>query len=209
VESPLTLLAPYVAWVLAETVHASGVLACSRRLLCASIFQRCRGADDAAAVQSRVGYCRVYPQRHYFHSDRSSTGRHSGRDLVVGTHSVAVAQRAHQRDRHYRALGLGTADCLSSETLDALAQSPRSHATDKSFIPCRLDRHARDRVARGRPGTPPDGKLGRPFSLPRQYHRDDVRRHPGHAGGARTLAHPDYSYVEAGGRRVSGTRGRP
>ena len=28
VESALTLLAPYVAWVLAETVHASGVLAC-------------------------------------------------------------------------------------------------------------------------------------------------------------------------------------
>ncbi|MGZ8422191.1 MAG: hypothetical protein ACXWV7_04570, partial [Nitrospira sp.] len=71
----ITLLVPYIGWVIAESVHASAVLACVGWVVSPSVFQRRRGADNQITGPRGVGSFDLYPERSDIHSDRFSAGR--------------------------------------------------------------------------------------------------------------------------------------
>ena len=70
----ITLLAPYIAWVLGESVHASAVLACvAGGLLSPTVFQRRGGPSHTHSGARGVGLAHLYPERCDLHPHRSST----------------------------------------------------------------------------------------------------------------------------------------
>ena len=72
-EIAITLLAPYIAWVLGELGHASaGAGVRGRGAVSPAAFQRCRGSADANPSARRLGSSGVRVERFDFYLDRPS-----------------------------------------------------------------------------------------------------------------------------------------
>ncbi len=81
----ITLLAPYIAWVLGESVHASAVLACvAGGLLSPTVFQRRGGSSHAYSGARGVGSAHLCPERRHLHPDRASTRGRCARRCRLG-----------------------------------------------------------------------------------------------------------------------------
>ena len=182
----LTLLAPYVAWVLAERVHASrGARVRGRRILRAAVLQRRGRAAGAGAEPRTCGNCSSSSSTASSSSSSAcSSARCAGRCRPAALGQVLRWGAAGHPRRHPRAPGLD-ARRRATGAHRPRNTGRRTRSRRPSDLHDRLDRDARRRVPGDGTRAAADALAdGSPLPYRSRDHPHHLRRDPRHAGGA-------------------------
>ena len=197
VQITISLLTPFAAYLLAERLEVSGVLAVvAAGMYIGLAFDRPLRAHPVASA-SLLGDGRLLPQRFHLHHDRAAIARHPAKAeprAALAPNDLCLSHQRHGRPRAY-CLGFpGYLSAALAEPENAGARSRPAMATQRDH---RLGGHARRRLARGRVCAP--DCIDRPTSFSRSelHPLSHFLRHPDDAGFPR----PDASDPDPKTRR--------
>ncbi len=139
----ITLLAPYIAWVLGESVHASAVLACvaGGLHLRQSFSERCCPSHAHSSAR-RVGSAHLCPERRHLYPDRASTRGAARGDAVRELWAGAVYRGDPEFGRYRREVAVGAVGDHAATVVERGPAETRSHASVGQYFSHLLDRHA-------------------------------------------------------------------
>ena len=184
VQMTISLLTPFAAYIPAERLHLSGVLAV---VACRAVSRLARSANphgpDAAQYLRLLGDDGVPFERSGFCPDRSATAADSSYAFGPLVETADLARRTHQLRRHLHPYRLGV--YLDKPPSSGHRRS-RSGAGVAGHGDCRLDWYARCGVAGGRAGGANDPFERRPFSRSGLHSVRDVLCDSRHAGASRS-----------------------
>ncbi len=156
-EIAITLLAPYIAWVLAEQAHGSAALAC----VAGGLYLR-RHFSSIVAPATRIQARAVWDLLVFvlngfiFILIGLRLGALRGAVPSGELGPLILIGALVKCDSHRGAHAVGAGSCLGVAIGESLVAGARSDATLVASVPHRLDRHARDRIPRGGLGPTAD-----------------------------------------------------
>ena len=183
VEITLSLMTPYVAFLVPQHLGGSGVLA----TVAAGLYVSWNGPLLIPAATRLQGIFfwdlrRLSARRLRLSGDRhADAGAARSRPTRSRCAISAVAHPAHRRRDRRRAIHLGLSGDLSAALVEPVAAPPRSAAAVAMGFPAGVRRRARRRFAGRGAGHPADHDGGRAVSGPRSHSVRHLRRHRRHA----------------------------